>query len=87
MNYSQKSKKQRPWLRKEIFVVSSELKEFLNSNEKSKEGDKRKLCLVHDHLIRNATDRGNVFINVPSYKWVSLLGKNYKRYINYLAYI
>ncbi|MEK9862752.1 MAG: hypothetical protein VW804_06305, partial [Verrucomicrobiota bacterium] len=85
MNYAQRSKKQRPRLRKEILVVAHELKEFLTSNQNLKEADKRKLCLVQNHLIRNSNDRRNDFINVSSDKWASLLGKNYRRYINYLA--
>jgi len=85
MNYAQRSKKQRPWLRKEILVVTHELKEFLKSNQKLEETDKRKLCLIQNHLIRNSNDRRNDFINVSSDKWASLLGKNYRRYINYLA--
>ncbi|MDC0325387.1 hypothetical protein OAM01_01355, partial [bacterium] len=49
------------------------------------EVQKRKICLVQHTLIRRQESKLNHFIHVPSQKWIQLIGKDYRQWIDYLV--
>jgi hypothetical protein len=85
MNRQRKEDLNRPWLKEELFVITKDLNDFLRSNHTLTEKEKRQLSIIQHTILRNDDSSKGHYVHISSERWVQLIGKDYRKWINYLA--
>lgn len=84
MTLKQKQDAERPWLRQELLVVTTDLASLLQFSNLSEE-EKRDRALVHHIIIRDSEDVG-LYHNIHSQTLSSYLGNGYSEVLNWLEH-
>ncbi len=82
MTLKQKQDAERPWLRQELLVVTTDLASLLQFSNLSGE-EKRDRALVHHIIIRDSEDVG-LYHNIHSQTLSSYLGNGYSEVLKWL---